>query len=300
MASGNKDKATSSSAARSAKALKSTQRGGRSGNGKGAGKAAPKHRSVPWVTIAAAAVVVALVAGIAIYLVPKYADRATAQEFVPSASDPDPSTKIPGVESQTYTAGQHVDATQRVAYDQSPPFGGPHDQIWATCNGVVYPEALRSENAVHSLEHGAVWVTYNPDTLTADQVSTLSSKVENKPFMLMSPYPGLDQPISLQGWGRQLKLSDPADPRIEQFISAVRGNQSIYPEPGATCDTGNPALFDPANPPPADSGPVPADAVQMSGTGSNQVATSGGAEPVPSAAQAPPAGAPVPSPTPGG
>ena len=36
----------------------------------------------------------------------------------------------------------------------------------------------------------------------------LTGKVQNQPYMVMSPYPGLDQPISLQSWGHQLKLSD--------------------------------------------------------------------------------------------
>ncbi len=38
-------------------------------------------------------------------------------------------------------------------------------QTWATCNGVVYTKAVRIENMVHTLEHGAVWIAYNPDTI---------------------------------------------------------------------------------------------------------------------------------------
>jgi hypothetical protein len=273
----NDDKASAAKSAKALQAAKSRSGGPR----KGSQASVVAQRTIPWVTIAAAFVVVLLVAGIAIALVPKFQSKAAADRFVPSAANPDPSTSIDGVVSKTYTAGVHVTAAQRVNYDQSPPFGGPHDQIWATCNGVVYPNALRSENAVHSLEHGAVWITYNPDDLSTDQVTALAAKVENKPFLFMSPYPGLDQPVSLQGWGRQLKLTDPTDKRIGEFISAVRGNQSIYPEPGATCDTTSPALFDPTNPPPADSGPAPAGAVQMDGTGAAAVGGAGMAEPAP-------------------
>ncbi len=46
-----------------------------------------------------------------------------------------------------------------VDYPESPPYGGDHDLAWADCTGTIYPEPIRSENAVHSLEHGAVWVT---------------------------------------------------------------------------------------------------------------------------------------------
>jgi hypothetical protein len=290
MPSGSSKNPDKASAAKSAKALQAAK--SRSGGvRKGSPASVVTQRTIPWVTVAASFLVVLLVAGIAFFLVPKFQTKAAADKFVPSASNPDPSTSIDGVVSTTYPAGVHVTATQRVAYDQSPPYGGPHDQVWATCNGVVYPKALRSENAVHSLEHGAVWVTYNPADLSADQVSALAAKVQNKPFLLMSPYPGLDQPVSLQGWGRQLKLTDPTDPRIGEFISAVRGNRKIFPEPGATCDTTTPTLFDPTNPPPADSGPLPANAVKMDATGAAAGGGPGGAEPAPVA----PTGAAVPT-----
>ena len=66
----------------------------------------------------------------------------------------------------------------------------------------------------------------------------LYAKVEGQNYTMMSPYPGLDQPVSLQSWGHQLKLSDPDDPRIDQFISSLRQNQYTYPEVGARCAMG--------------------------------------------------------------
>jgi hypothetical protein len=84
---------------------------------------------------------------------------------------------------------------------------------------------------------------------------------------MMSPYPGLDQPISLQSWGHELKLADPNDPRIDQFISSLRQNQYTYPEVGASCDALGPGYFDPDNPPPFDASPPPPDAVTMDGRG---------------------------------
>ena len=126
--------------------------------------------------------------------------------------------------------------------------GGTHDYSWAACNGVVYPNPVRSENIVHSMEHGAVWIAYNPDQVTGDALDTLRQKVENQPYTLMSPYPGLDQPISLQSWGHQLKLTDANDPRIDQFIAALRLNQYTYPEPGASCNELGPPQLLPGQP----------------------------------------------------
>ncbi|WP_307828554.1 DUF3105 domain-containing protein [Antrihabitans sp. YC2-6] len=169
---------------------------------------------------------------------------------------------IEGLEVKDYPAGKHVEPTQRVAYDESPPFGGPHDQVWAACTGIVYPEAIRTENIVHSLEHGAVWIAYNPDDVSGSDLESLAGRVDGTPYTLLSPYPDLDAPISLQAWGRRLKLDNADDPRIDAFIEEFRMNRETAPEPGASC-AAYPGAFDPDNPPPFDSSPLPADAVPV-------------------------------------
>ena len=137
--------------------------------------------------------------------------------------------------------------------------------MWATCTGVVYTEPVRTENMVHSLEHGAVWIAYNPDLVDAAPSSTHSpTRSTASTYTLMSPYPGLDQPISLQSWGHQLKVDSADDERIDQFITALRLNQYAYPEVGASCST-LPASFDPENPPPFDASAPGPDAVPMDG-----------------------------------
>ena len=117
----------------------------------------------------------------------------------------------------------------------SPPVGGAHNATPQNCNGNVYDAPIANEHAVHSLEHGAVWVTYKQG-LPADQVAVLAKKVEGKDYTFMSPYTGLDKKVSVQVWGYQLKVDDVNDPRIDQFIKALRVNASI--EPGATCQGG--------------------------------------------------------------
>jgi Protein of unknown function (DUF3105) len=224
------------------------------------------RRSTPWGTIAAVMVVVLFAAGIFGYaFVQKRAEaeqKAALTKFVPSATNQDPSTQIPGVVTQQYAGGQHVKSTEQVAYTHSPPFGGAHDGYWAACNGVVYPNPVRSENLVHSLEHGAVWIAYNPDQVSGPALNTLKSKVDGEGYMVMSPYPNLDSPISLQSWGHQLKLSDVNDPRIGEFISSLKVNRYTHPEIGASCDATGPGAFDQDNPPPY----VPAPAVGTPGS----------------------------------
>src|SRR4029453_16438464 len=117
-----------------------------------------------------------------------------------------------------------------LTYPVTPPVGGAHSPVWQNCMGDVYAQPVPKENAVHSLEHGAVWVTYKPG-LDAAQVDALKGKVEGKEYMLMSPFTGLDSNISLQAWGFQLKVDSADDPRIDDFIKAAPQNASMEPGP---------------------------------------------------------------------
>ncbi len=120
-------------------------------------------------------------------------------------------------------------------YQTNPPVGGNHNPNWQNCMGNVYTQPIAKEHAVHSLEHGAVWIAYQPN-LPKDQVDKLASKVANVPYTLMAPYPGLDKPISLQAWGFQLKVDNADDSRIDDFITNLKQNASV--EPGAVCSSG--------------------------------------------------------------
>ncbi|MFF7176806.1 DUF3105 domain-containing protein [Streptomyces pseudovenezuelae] len=123
-----------------------------------------------------------------------------------------------------------------VDYPMNPPVGGDHNQAWMTCDGTVYPKPIKKENAVHSLEHGAVWVTYSDKAAETD-IKTLSDKVSRTPYTLMSPAEEQSGAITLSAWGRQLTVSKASDPRVEQFLTKyVQGAQT--PEPGAACTGG--------------------------------------------------------------
>ncbi len=231
--------------------------GNKSKSSRNKSKAVVVKSSTPWGLIAGIGAIVliavAVFGGVALSTAPQRA----LQAFAPTAENPDPSVGIDGVQVVEYTGGNHVEPATQVAYTNSPPFGGSHDAVWAACNGVVYDTPVRSENLVHSLEHGAVWIAYDPDRVTGAALDTLKDKVDGDQYMVMSPYPGLDQPISLQSWGHQLKLSDANDPRIDQFIVALRINRNTHPEFGASCDEVGPGGFERDNPPPFAPAPAP-------------------------------------------
>jgi len=248
----------------------------------------PRRHGLPWLNIGAVVVVLALAVGIFAVVLSKSNEKSAAADalapWVPTVDNPDPSTKIPGIyvgastpatadtpaNYVDYKAAVHITADQRVAYNRYPPVGGPHDGTWANCNGIVYATGVRSENMVHTLEHGAVWITYNPDTIAAGDLDVLTSLVKGQPYMTLSPYPGLDAPISLQAWAHQLKVDSASDERVQQFITALRQNRWVYPEAGATCQQPS---FDTANPPPFDPSPPGKDAIPMSGTGGTAATT---------------------------
>ena len=139
-------------------------------------------------------------------------------------------TPIAGVETFEVESATHT--TDPVDYPQDPPVGGPHDPSWQKC--AVYDAPVRPENAVHSMEHGAVWITYQPDLPEGDR-ETLAALDKNQPSLLVSPYPGLEDPVVASAWGAQLRLDDVHDPRLQAFIDRYAGNG---PERGATCDSG--------------------------------------------------------------
>ena len=225
------------------------------------------QRSVPWVMIAGVTAILLVAVVVFGYVGMRYMDKQELAALTPSQQNTDPSKAIPGVQVVNYPGQQHVTPKQRVAYDQSPPFGGPHDGIWADCTGVVYPQAVRTENMVHSLEHGAVWIAYNPDKVDDAGKQALAKRAEGKPYTMMSPYPGLDSAISVQSWGHRLKVDNADDKRIDQFITALRQNNfGVYPEVNGSCQA-YPGAFDTQNPPSFDPSPAPPDAVPMDGTG---------------------------------
>jgi len=147
---------------------------------------------------------------------------------------------LDGTQVAGYPAGQqHTEAD--VDYPETPPVGGEHDPVWADCTGSVYSVQIRAENAVHSLEHGAVWVTYDPALVDDEDVSYLTELVEGRPGLLLSPYPDQGAPISLQAWDHQLRVQSATDPAVPQFIDLLVFSPTTTPEPGASCE--NPAFL---------------------------------------------------------
>ena len=190
-------------------------------------------------TISASVVVVAgLVVG-GVVLVQHQSDKKnTASDAKGGGSSGDAGHFVTGKDGvRTWTGNlsrNHVAGT--VSYPMHPPVGGNHNPVWLNCNGDVYAKPVKDENAVHALEHGAVWVTYTDKAKKSD-VDTLAAKVKQTPYSLMSPYTNQSAPIELSAWGHQVSVTSANDPKVAQFFQTyVQGKQT--PEPGASCTGG--------------------------------------------------------------
>ncbi|MFE9253772.1 DUF3105 domain-containing protein [Streptomyces sp. NPDC006879] len=180
-------------------------------------------------TISLAALVVAGLVGGGGFLLNRESDKKEQREEL---------AKAPVKDEKSWDASKfgrnHV--TTAVTYPMKPPVGGDHNPVWMNCDGEVYAKPVPEVNAVHSLEHGAVWVTYS-DKASKDEVEKLKGKVEKTPFTLMSPVPDQSGAIMLSAWGKQVTVDRAGDPRVDQFLTKyVQGPQT--PEPGAACTGG--------------------------------------------------------------
>ncbi len=144
---------------------------------------------------------------------------------------------------------EHDHVTGPVDYGITPPVGGPHDAVWM--NAGVYTKPVPTERAVHNLEHGAVWITYDSSLPSAD-VRALTAFVtkqsmipeqeqtagQSNRYIDLSPWgtTGLPSKIVISSWGHQLRVDSPTDPRLQEFVDTFRHSRKYSPEYGEPVD----------------------------------------------------------------
>lgn len=138
---------------------------------------------------------------------------------------------LSGVEE--YENSSQLHTTAPVDYELIPPVGGEHHPTWWNCG--VYQEELPMEHVVHSLEHGAVWLTYQP-SLPADQIAVLEQLGEQE-YLMVSPLGAQDSPVVATSWDTQLRLDEANERTLQAFIREYKQGPKT-PEPGALCSNG--------------------------------------------------------------
>jgi hypothetical protein len=244
-------------------------------------KAEQRRRTITRVGVIAGVVVVAGLAVVVIVAIARPAAPTKAStvdassQIIPAGPTTSDTTGQASVKSVTNTTGiegvlawdtegwpgdgtahagalEHDHVTGPVKYGVTPPVGGPHDPVWM--NAGVYTKPIPTTRAVHNLEHGAVWITYDPN-LPASEVTKLTAFVTKQSlipedlsslgitgarnrYMDLSPWATntLPSPIVISSWGYQLRVTSPTDPRLQQFVDTLRYKQKYSPEFGGPVD----------------------------------------------------------------
>jgi hypothetical protein len=137
----------------------------------------------------------------------------------------------------------HAHVPGPVVYAVNPPVGGDHNAEWMNCG--VYSQPVPNERAVHNLEHGAVWITYQP-TISSSVLARLRTFQAHQTvigatgsrYVDLTPYPGQSSPIMITSWGYQLAVTSTSDPRLQQFVNTFRDSKTYTPEYGGECTGG--------------------------------------------------------------
>ncbi len=88
-----------------------------------------------------------------------------------------------------------------------PPSSGDHYGDGVAGAG-IHETPVEDGYMIHSLEHGAVVLNYDPNQLNPDEINKLKDLFNNK-FVgkkIIMPRPGMSAPIIMVSWGYELKL----------------------------------------------------------------------------------------------
>jgi hypothetical protein len=149
---------------------------------------------------------------------------------------PDPARPLPenpprGI--KVYPATTNRSVRGPVTYDRKPPTNGDHAPIWQNCG--FYEKPIQDRYAVHSMDHGVVWITYRPG-LPEQQIEPLRHYGKEN-YVMVSPYPGQDASVIATSWRVQLELEGAHDPRLRGFVDGFRISE-IAPLSGNRCVLG--------------------------------------------------------------
>lgn len=124
----------------------------------------------------------------------------------------------------------HVTTAVNYTGFSNPPTYGPHHGFVAGITPRptgVYRTQQPDEDLVHNLEHGNVWISYNPTLLSAANRITLENLVRDggdNSGVILTPRPANDTAIALASWARLLKLDTFDAIQIRNFIETNRGH----------------------------------------------------------------------------
>lgn len=119
------------------------------------------------------------------------------------------------VASHELDAPIHVTECSRIDYSTNPPSSGQHYAVWAAYQTYDFP--VPRGYWVHSLEHGAVVISYNCPDGCPDEVAEIEAFIDSLPVdprcvpydldrqVILTPDPLLDTRWAMSSWGHTLR-----------------------------------------------------------------------------------------------
>jgi hypothetical protein len=134
---------------------------------------------------------------------------------------------LAGVESFQNQGNEHVQRGTEVDYAQMPPLSGPH--YAGTVEAGFYAEAQPLGDLVHTLEHGAVVVYYDPAALTNESEGSLREFAAvhtgtwRRVVVVPNPSENPDADYVLTAWRHRLYVDEYDPETVHAFLSEYLG-----------------------------------------------------------------------------
>jgi hypothetical protein len=139
------------------------------------------------------------------------------------------------IEEPEEAGNQHVDPSQQVEYETSPPTSGDHWPTELLTDPAFYPDTVEEESLVHNMEHGHVVIWYRPDA-PGDTVSLLEELTEAAndddaipggavPPLITVPYDDIEDPKSyvMTAWTASQACASYSLEAINKFRERFQG-----------------------------------------------------------------------------
>lgn len=139
-------------------------------------------------------------------------------------------------------AGANQHSTTLPDYPSDPPVSGEHAPNPYACG--IHSQAIPDGGFVHTLEHGAVAIVYQP-TLDAGEIERIESIVASyDSHVLSAPNEQMDSPIAVAAWAHLMRLDELDEDAIREFID-VFSQGGDAPEANQDCPNTSDVPFNP-------------------------------------------------------
>jgi hypothetical protein len=105
---------------------------------------------------------------------------------------------------------------------------------------------VADENLVHSFEHGAVAILFDPKDVSLGDIKKIEAIVDDyDDDVLTAPYPGLPDYIVVASWSRKMALSEFDEAAIKEYIDQFRDTEPAPEASTQDCPNNSDDAYEP-------------------------------------------------------